>query len=39
MRALTYQSVAAVDRYALIASFLSRHRDIFQKYGVTAPLS
>ena len=39
MRALTYQSVAAVDRYALIASFLSRHRDIFQKYGVTDPLS
>lgn len=39
MRALTYQSVAAVDRYALIASFLSCHRDIFQKYGVTAPLS
>lgn len=39
MRALSYQSVAAVDRYALIASFLSRHRDIFQKYGVTAPLS
>ena len=39
MRALTYQSVAAVDRYALIASFLSRYRDIFQKYGVTDPLS
>lgn len=37
MRALTYQSVAAVDRYALIASFLTRHREVFAKHGVENP--